>query len=100
MKALVLPAKGLASHSGTRQGGLAPTASANAGTHSAIGAGSSSTTLYTPGAPRSSAAMVAPAASSTWMNGKTPVPSPTTGNDRHLNARASFVPRVYQVPGP
>jgi hypothetical protein len=44
-----------------------------------MGAGSSSVTLYMPGAPRSTAATVASAASSTWMNEKTPLPLPTIG---------------------
>src|SRR5262249_34205230 len=45
------PAAGRPSHIGTRIGGLAPTASASSGSHTETGSGSSSATLYTPGAP-------------------------------------------------
>src|SRR5690606_24867686 len=76
------PASGRASHTGTRRGGFAPTAAARCGSHSATGAGSSSTTLYRPALPRSTAATVAAAASSRWMNDHTPLPLPTIGIPR------------------
>src|SRR5207247_4396664 len=45
------PAASRPSQTGTRIGGLAPTASASNGSHTDTGSGSSSATLYTPGAP-------------------------------------------------
>ena len=44
-----------------------------------------------PGAPRSTAASVAAAASSTWMNEKIPRPFPTMGK-RRLRTRRKLLP--------
>src|SRR5690606_27122405 len=60
------PSIGRPIHTGTLRGGFAPMASARTVTTSRTGAGSSSTMLYTPGAPLSIAATVARAASSMW----------------------------------
>src|SRR5262249_23681284 len=45
------PAASRPSHTGTRSGGLAPTASASSGSHTDTGSGSSSAPLYTPRRP-------------------------------------------------
>ncbi len=81
-----------ANQAGTLSGRRAPAACANTGSHSLIGAGSSSTTLYTPGAPRSTAATVASAASSTWMNENTPLPLPTIGIRRRRTSAVVVPP--------
>jgi len=52
--------------------------------------------LYTPGAPRPTAASVAAAASVISMNDQTPVPPPITGTCRFRTASA----RKSPVPGP
>ena len=90
-----------ATQRGTWRGGRAPIVEASAGSHSRTGAGSSSTTLNTsPGAARSSAATVAPAASSMWMNDQTPPPSPTSGNFRAWTIDHCSPPGASPVPGP
>src|SRR6266700_3846004 len=90
------PASSRPSQAGTRSGGFAPATWARYGSHSATGAGSSSTTLYTPGAPRSTAASVAAAASVTSMNDQTPAPPPITGSCRFRTASS----RTSEAPGP
>jgi hypothetical protein len=84
--ATALPTKIVASHAGTRIGGGAPTSAQKAGIHSRVGAGSSSTMLYTP-LPCSSAHTAARAASSTWTNENIPSPAPTIGSLRRLASR-------------
>ena len=54
----------------------------SAGSHSDIGAGSSSVMLYSPAPSWPSASTVAAAASSRWMNEEMPPPAPMTGNCR------------------
>src|SRR6185437_14217357 len=73
------PASSRPSQAGSRSGGFAPATRARYGSHSATGAGALSTTLYTPGAPRPTAATVAAAASVISRNDQTPVPPPITG---------------------
>src|ERR1035438_636773 len=72
---------------GTRHGAFAPIAAASAGNQSDTGAGSSSTTLYSPGCPRSIAAAVACAASSMWRNDHTPAP-PAVAQHQTFESRA------------
>ena len=91
------PARSRPSHTGTRSGGFAPASSARPGIHSAARAGSSSTTLYTPGSPRSSAATVADAASSTWIHDHTPAPSPMMGSMRFRTISTSWIPHAGTV---
>ncbi|HEX8861039.1 MAG TPA: hypothetical protein VGC06_18505 [Actinomycetes bacterium] len=85
---------------GTRIGPLAPSACANAGSHSATGAGSSSTMSSTPPLPCSTAATVASAAAATWMNDHTPPPSPTSGNLRWRTSSNCCPSGASEVPGP
>src|SRR5690348_2118625 len=94
------PANSRATKRGMRMGFLAPSSCASTGSHSATGAGSSSTTLYTPRLPRSMAATVASAASAMWMNDQTPPPSPTSGNLRLRTSSNCSPPGVSDMPGP
>src|SRR6185437_4206862 len=74
------PISSRAIQAGTWRGGCACAQSARNDSHSETGAGSSSATLYTPPRPDSTAAAVAPAASSMCTNDQTPSPSPTSGS--------------------
>ena len=74
------PASRRAIQAGSLRRGLAPTASARAGSHFRTWAGSSSTTLNTPSASSSIAATVADAASSIWS--KRP-PASAVADQRH-----------------
>ena len=81
-------------------GRLGADASASARSHAETGAGSSSTTLYTPGLPCSIAAIVAAAASSTCTNDHTPPPSPMIGSLRLRTWLTMSPSRAKPVPGP
>src|SRR5262245_26822322 len=100
IRAPASPANSRPTKRGTRIGFFAPSCRASAGSQSATREGSSSTTLYTPRLPCSTAATVASAASATWTNDQTPPPLPTSGNLRFRISSNASSPGAIDVPGP